>query len=158
MSTISSQASAHGCSQLKHQNLRVGSYTEKVLKWFNYPRARAHLRCEVSCHLTESTCILGLSVLCRGQPDSGESCIVLHRGRTCSLVSKFPQHSVVTCSTRISYCRGRKLRTRPWMDVCEPLMPDVVAPKAHQNYCSYVSSANLPLDSLRENLAGWAVT
>ena len=36
------------------------------------------------------------------------------------------------------------------MDVCEPLMPDVVSPKVHQNYCS---SADLPSDSLRENLA-----
>ena len=29
--------------------VRVGSYTEKVLKRFNYPRPRAHPRCEVSC-------------------------------------------------------------------------------------------------------------
>ena len=36
--------------------------------------------------------------------------------------------------------------------MCEP---DVVAPKAHQNY---VSSADLPSDSLRKNLAWWAVT
>ena len=44
--TVLSRASAHGCSQLK---CRVGCYTEKVLKWFNYPRARAHLGCKVSC-------------------------------------------------------------------------------------------------------------
>ena len=30
--------------------------------------------------------------------------------------------------------------------VCEPLMPNVVAPKAHQNNRSYVSSADLPLE------------
>ena len=36
--------------------------------------------------------------------------------------------------------------------VCEP---DVVAPKAHQ---SFVSSADLPSDSLRKNLAWWVVT
>ena len=41
-STVLSQASAHGHSQLKRQNLGVGGYTEKVLKWFNYPRERAH--------------------------------------------------------------------------------------------------------------------
>ena len=35
--TILSRASAHGHSQLKRQNLGVGGYTEKVLKWFNYP-------------------------------------------------------------------------------------------------------------------------
>ena len=44
------------------------------------------------------------------------------------------------------------------MDVCKPLMPDVVAPKAHQNNCSYVSSVNLLLDSLRKNLAWWVAT
>ena len=41
------------------------------------------------------------------------------------------------------------------MGVCEPLMPDVMASKAHQNNCSYVSS---PSDSICENLAWWAVT
>ena len=45
-----------------------------------------------------------------------------------------------------------------WMDVCKPLMPDVVAPKAHQNNCSYVSSANLVLESLCKNLAWWVAT
>ena len=28
---------------------KVGSYTEKELKWFNYPRTRAYPECEVSC-------------------------------------------------------------------------------------------------------------
>ena len=37
-------------------------------------------------------------------------------------------------------------------------MPDVVLRKVHQNKCSYVSSVELPLDSLRENLAWWVVT
>ena len=38
------QASAHVCSQLKHQNLGVGSCTEEVLEWFNYNScASAHL-------------------------------------------------------------------------------------------------------------------
>ena len=44
------------------------------------------------------------------------------------------------------------------MGVCKPLMPDVVAPKAHQNNRSYVSSADLPSDSLRKILACRAVT
>ena len=43
-----SRASAHGRSQLKLKKLRVGSYMEKELKWFNYLRARAHPGCEVS--------------------------------------------------------------------------------------------------------------
>ena len=45
------------------------------------------------------------------------------------------------------------------MDGCVlTLMPDVVASKAHQNNRSYVSSADLPSDSLGKNLAWWAVT
>ena len=58
--TVLSQASAHGRSQLKHQILRVGGYTEEVLEWFDYPRASAHSGCEVSCHAgcTDSACIV----------------------------------------------------------------------------------------------------
>ena len=143
-----SQASAHGHSQLKHQHLRVDGYTENLLKWFNYPHARAHLGREVSCYGTKWTCIVSSSVIRRGQPDSGESCIVLQSGPIHSLVVKFPRSSVVTCSTQISCCRERTLRTRPQMGACEPLMPDVVSPKAHQNNCSYVSSADLLSDSI----------
>ena len=47
--TVLSRASTHGRSQLKCQNLRVGGYMKNELKWFNYPRARAHPGCEVSC-------------------------------------------------------------------------------------------------------------
>ena len=47
---------------------------------------------------------------------------------------------------------------RPQAGVCEPLRPDVVVPKAHENNCSYVSSDDLPSNSLRKNLAWWAVT
>ena len=47
---------------------------------------------------------------------------------------------------------------RPQAGVCEPLRPDVVVPKAHENNCSYVSSADLPSNSLRKNLAWWSVT
>ena len=36
-------------------------------------------------------------------------------------------------------------------------MPDIVAPKAHPNNRRYVSSADLPLDSLCKNLVWWAV-
>ena len=39
----------------------------------------------------------------------------------------------------------------------EPLMPDVMVPKAHRNNRSYVSSADLPSDSLHKNLAWWTV-
>ena len=88
----------------KRQNLRVDSYTENMLKWFNYPHTRAHPGCEVSCHGTESTCIVGLSVIWQGQPDSGESCIVLQTGPTHSLIAKFLQRSVIAYSMQISCC------------------------------------------------------
>ena len=61
-------------------------------------------------------------------------------------------------STQILCCSGRTLQMRPWTGMCEPLMPDVVVPKAHQNNRSYVSSADLPSDSLLQNFAWWAVT
>jgi len=48
-SAVLSRASAHGLSQLKRQKLGVGGYTEKVLEWFNYPRARAYPGCELNC-------------------------------------------------------------------------------------------------------------
>ena len=57
----------------KHQKLRVGGYTEKVLECFNYPRARAHPGCKVNCQGVPHRRF----VLRQGQPDSGESCIVL---------------------------------------------------------------------------------
>ena len=37
-------------------------------------------------------------------------------------------------------------------------MPDVVLPKAQQNNHSYVSTADLPLDSLRKNFVWWVIT
>ena len=91
-------AGTHGHSQLKHQKLRMGGYTDKELKWFNYPLTRAHPGCEVSCAREyKIDCII---VLRRSQPDSRESCIMLQSGQIRSLVAKFLQHSVVTCSTQ----------------------------------------------------------
>ena len=76
-------------------------------------------------------------------------------GQTRSLVAKFPQRSVVACSTRISCWSGRTLRTRPRTGVCEPLMPDVVAPKVHQNNCSYVTYLRIHYARIKR---GWAIT
>ena len=42
--------------------------------------------------------------------------------------------------------------------MCKPLTPDVVAPKELQNNHSYVSSADLHLDSLLKNITWWVVT
>ena len=79
-----------------------------------------HPECEVSCHGTESICIISSSVIRRGQPNSGESCITLQSGLTRSLDAKFPQRSVIACNTQISCCRGRMLRIRSRTGVCEP--------------------------------------
>ena len=97
------------------------------------------------------------SVIRRGQLNSGESCIMLQSGPNRSLI-KFPQHSVLACSTWILCCRGSTLQTWPRTGVCKPLMPGVVSPKVHQNNCSYVSSVDVPSDSLHKNLAWWAFT
>ena len=137
----------------------MGGYTENThLNGSTIPTQGPTTDAKLAAMVTEWTCIFGSSVICRGQPDSGERCIVLQSGPTCSLIAKFPQRSVVACNTRISCCRGRTLQTRPRTGVCEPLMPDVMVPKAHQNNCSYVSSADLLSDSLYKNLAWWAVT
>ena len=85
----------------------------------------------------------------KASPTMGESCIVLQSGPARSLIATFPQCSVITCSTRILCCRGRKLRTRPQTGVCEPLMPDVVVLKVHQNNHSYVSSVDLQIHYAR---------
>ena len=67
--TVLSQASAHWHSQLKHLKLWVSGCTEEVLKWFNYPPARSHPRCEVSCQgvpnrlaLSLCPCFIGASL------------------------------------------------------------------------------------------------
>ena len=93
---------------------------------------RAHLGCEVGSHGTELTCIAGLSMLCRGQPDSREGCIMLQSGLTFSLVAEFLQRSVIACSTRTSCCKGGTLWTKPQTGVCELMS----WPKTHQSYVS----------------------
>ena len=47
---------------------------------------------------SESTCIVASPVLRRGQPDGGESCIVLESGPTHSLIANLPKRSsLVIC-------------------------------------------------------------
>ena len=86
--------------------------------------------------------------------ENAASCYKVER-----LVALLPGFCSVQSSLAVRKFRaaGKELtgRTRIRTGVCEPLMPDVMASKAYQNY---VSSADLPLDSLRKNLAWWAVT
>ena len=69
-------------------------------------------------------------------------------GPTHSLVAKFLQHSVVTCSTWISCCRGRTLQTG--------------CVRTFDAWCRVAQSASELLQlcelSRRKNLAWWAVT
>ena len=111
--TVLSWASAHGRSQLKHQNLGVGGYTEKVLKWFNYPQARAHPGCEVGSHGAKSTCIVGSFVLRRGQSDSGEG--RYKAGFVTFTTTHDPYHVIIT-SWQVScwFIQLRYLSARWW--------------------------------------------
>ena len=143
----------------KKKKKRGWVFTRRMLEWFNYPRASAHPGCEVSSIIdgrTESTCSVASSVLRRSQPDDIESCIVLESRLTRSLVAKLASEAFVTCSMRISCCRRRTLRTWLWTGVCETLwrLKHIKTIAA-----MYVSSADLgTFDSLRKNLAWWAVT
>ena len=67
------------------------------------------------------------SVFCHSQPNSGESCIVLESGPTCSLD--------VTCSTWFYIAIEKRCERVESTDesVCEILLPDVVVLEVHQN-------------------------
>ena len=70
---------------------------EKVFARFNCPCASVHPGCEVSCSMG----FIVSPVLCRGQPDGGESFIVLE-----SSFASLPSSRNVRCfSMRISYCK-----------------------------------------------------
>ena len=134
-------------------------YTEKVLEWFNYPHARAHSGCKVSNHGTEWAYIVGSSVIRWGQPDSGESCIMLQSGPIHSLlVAKFSQHSVIAYSMQISCCRERTLRMRPWMGVWtfDAWRCGVQSAPKQSQLCE-LSGPTFGF-TIHENLARWAVT
>ena len=102
----------HGHSQLKHQKLRVGSYTEEVLEWFDYPRASTNPGYEVSCQgvpnrpamaaLLHRLCFVEASLTVE------KAVYVLESGPTHSLVAKLPQHSSLVvrefCAAGEEYC------------------------------------------------------
>ena len=106
-----------------------------------YPCTRAHSEYKVSCQRVPNQLALSL---CPCFVEASPTVEKASKRTDSCLVAKFLKHSVIACSTQISYCRGRTLRTEK-----NALMPDIVAPKAHQNSHSYVSSADLPW---------WAVT
>ena len=75
----------------------------------------------------------------------------------CSLVAKLPQHSLLAvrefCAA-IRCCKRRMLRTRQWTGVCKTLMPDVMAPEAHQNDQSYVCELTVDLLLIHYGMVG----
>ena len=79
--------------------------------------------------------IVASSVLHQGQPDSGESSVVLQSWPTRSLVAKFLQSSVVACSTQISCCRERMLQTRLRTGVCDAWCCDVQSAPEESQLC-----------------------
>ena len=147
-----SRASAHGRLQFKLKKLRVGGYMEKELKWFNYLRARTHPGCEVSYQCVPNP----LASLLR--PCFVEASPTVEKAISCykadRLVALLPIFRTVRLSLANFVLQGRTLWMRPRTGVCE----DVVVPKEHQNNRNYVSSVDLPSDSLCKILAWWAVT
>ena len=110
--TVLSRASGHGQLTAQAQKLRVGSYTEEVLKWFC---ASAQPGCKVS------VCIVALPTLHRGQPDGGESCIVLESGLTRSLIAKLLQCSSLVVRELHVHDAGEELCEQGYRRVCVKL-------------------------------------
>ena len=73
------------------------------------------------------------------------------------VASMFSSRSVQSSLAVREFCAAGENAANDATDGCVRTF-DVIAPKVHQNNRSYVSSADLPSDSLRENLAWWAVT
>ena len=110
---------------------------------------------------TESICIVALPVLRRGQPDGGESCIVLESGPIRSLVAKLPQH--LSLAVHEFRAASNDRCEQGYRRVCAKLLPDVVTPEVHQNSRSYmcvsVSEFSGPTTvSLQPTTFRWVVT
>ena len=152
--SILSRASAHGRSQLKRQNLGVGSYTEKVVKWFNYPQAKAHPRCEASCHVAELNSLLVCLYFVEASPTAEKTVSCYKADWLVASLLSFRSIQSSSLSRRLQYVnfmlQGRNTANEA-MDRC--VQTWCRAPKAHQNNRSYVSSEDLPSDSLCKNLA-----
>ena len=98
-----------GRTQLKHQKLRVGSCTEEVLEWFNYPHASAHPGWKVSCQGIPNWPASSLT-LCfiKASPTVEKAVILLESGPTRNLIAKFPQRSSLAvrefCAASEEHC------------------------------------------------------
>ena len=97
------------------EKLRVGGCTEEVLEWFNYPHVGPHPSYEVRYRINLDHLLL---VLCRSQPDSGESCIVLEGGLTRSLTAKLPQHLSLTAQRVLKDAANKAMRVQNFAARC----------------------------------------
>ena len=141
-STILSWASTHGCSQLKHQRL----VAER--RYLNGSTILVHAP-------TPNLKLLTLSLdpcfalAKQGQSSGGKNCVVLRNRLTCGLLANPLQSlSLAICeiySVREECCRQGYER------VCESLLPDFIAPYAHQNDHSYMYHGVLPYAICRDD-------
>ena len=125
----------------KQLKMGLGSCTEEVLEWFNYPVQA----------LTSDA-----KLDTKGVPNRPASSL-----RPCRAVASLPSLSSIRrlCNMWVSCCRWATLWTRIQTRVCETLLPDVVVPEAHQNDRTYVHALSWPtFDSLCKTLARQAVT
>ena len=120
-------------------------------RWFSNSPARAYPRCEVSCQGVPNR----LASLLR--PCFVKANLTVEKAVTCYNANQLVYSSLPSFCSIQSLLAVHKLRAagkntanKAMEGVCEP---DVVAPKTHQNNCSYVSSADLPSDSLCKDLA-----
>ena len=104
----------------------------RCFKWFNYLPAGANPSCEVSCQGVLNRLASSLwPCFIEASPTVEKDVMCYKADQLVALLPSF--HGVYS----------------PWTGVCEL---DVVAPKAHQINYSYVSSADLPSDSLCKDL------
>ena len=84
----------------------------------------------------------------KASPTVEKSCTMLRNGPTHSLVAKFPQRLVVACSTPNFVLQGKNAANEA-TDECV---------RYFDAWCRVAQWTYVPSDSLRENLAWWAVT
>ena len=128
---------------LAAQAPKIGG-TEEVLEWFNYHRASAHPGCKLAAWVYQINLHRHFA-RASSRPTRGWIKLFCARKRFDSYPHCQPSEAFVACSMQISYCRRRTLRTRLLTGMCGTLMLDVMAPEAHQNDCTYVSSVDLLL-------------
>ena len=98
----------------------------------NYPCARVHPRCEVSCQgVLHRRFVRAFSRPARQWRKLCHATKLTDSQPRCQVFAVFSRHLQYTFFM---------LRTRPRTGMCEHLMPDVMASKVHQNNRSYVSS------------------